>query len=125
MWMGRVAARNHPRVTGSLRVGQRLRPTAALWSGGWADDRSTLALVACPESAKATCEYLTTADGAVTGPGGRTLLAKHRAWRVYAVDYRTPADGPAPALRAGPAPRPVASALVAGSEKSGLVRSAS
>ncbi|WP_121249961.1 hypothetical protein [Solirubrobacter pauli] len=124
MWMGRVGPRNHPRVTGSLRVGQRLRPVGALWSGGWADDGSTLALVACPASTRATCEYLVTAQNTVTGPGPRTLTRKHRGWLVYAVDHRTPADGPAPELEPGPASRPIASPVVAVSKPSGLVRSA-
>lgn len=125
MWMGQVTARNHPRVVGSLRVGRPLVPKGALWSGGWADDTSTLALVACPASARATCEYLLTAQKTVTGPGPRTLGRKHRGWYVYAVDHRVPADGPAPDLRPGPAPRPAATPLLAVSERRGVVRSAS
>lgn len=125
MWLGRVAVRRAPRVTGTLRVGQPVRPEAAAWSGGWADDAGTLALVACPASARASCEYLTTKRGAVTGSGARTLRRKHRGWHVYAVEHRRAADDAVPDLKAGPAPRPVASTLVAVSRKRGLVRSAS
>lgn len=120
MWMGRLTARSRPRVAGVLRVGQHVRPVGAIWAGGWADDTSTLALVAC----RTACEYLVKPDGTVSGPGPRALKRKHRGWSVYAVDHRAPADGPAPALNAGPVPRPVASALLAVSKRFGVVRSA-
>jgi len=124
MWMGRLTARNHPRILGKPRVGQKLQPVGALWAGGWANDLSTFALVACPASRRAWCEYLTRADGSIAGPGPRTLTAKQRGWYVYALDYRTPASGPPQDLRVGPIPRPVASAAVAVSRRLGPVRSA-
>jgi hypothetical protein len=121
MWLGRVTARNHPRVIGSLRAGQSVGPVGALWSGGWADDVTTTVMVACPASARAQCEYLTGPHGEVTGTGPRRLQEKHVGWSVYAVQYRERA---ARVVAAGVAPRPVASALVGVSKRHGPVRRA-
>ena len=124
MWMGRVAALNHPRLLGTLRTGQKVWPVGALWVGGWVDDMTTSVVVACPASQRAQCEYLNGPGAATTGSGPRELLAKYVGWYVYAIQYRTPHDSAAPSFPAGPAPRPVASALVAVSERRGPIKRA-
>jgi hypothetical protein len=120
-WLGRVTARNHPRVTGWLRAGQTVRPVAALWSGGWADDVTTTTIVACPASTRAQCEYLTGPNGETTGDAPRKLQDKHSGWYLYAVQQHARTAVP---VAAGVAPRPVASALVAVSTPAGPVRRA-
>ena len=121
VWLGRVTATVAPGLEGAAVPGQRIRPLAATWTGGWGDERSVTVVLACPSPSRTDCEYLTNAGGQ-TAWGDRQVLAQHAGRYLYAVEYRTAGVVKEPALPApGAVTRPAPSALVAVSPPAGPV----
>jgi hypothetical protein len=113
LWQGRVAAVTPPSLAGSATPGGTVRAVPAGWSGGWGDEASTAVVLACPAATRTDCEYLADSQGRTSGTVERTVYAKHVGWSLYAVEYRTAREDPAPMFVHGPGVRPAASALVA------------
>lgn len=90
-WRGRVAAVTLPGVAGALRVGQRIRPFAASWTGGWDTDGDLLRLEACSDPTGQRCETLSAQgeDSPPFCPDGTAVLGRRQVgWWVRAVDKR-------------------------------------
>jgi hypothetical protein len=101
-WKGRVTNTAPPTISGSVAVGGEVAPVGGTWSGGWANDRSTLSLVACMTPQGNACIGVPAADqcrpcvenpmraqSSGEGPaaippalGGRYLLATESRWSV-------------------------------------------
>ncbi len=110
MWLGRVAATRRVRLAGDPMPGGTVTVARAAWTGGWGNEVSDRAILACPSRENANCE-----------PHAGALTEKHRGWYLYAVEtLRTPAAPPVPALTA----RPAESALVSVSAPVGPVGNA-
>jgi len=93
-WGGRVTAVRPARLTGKLRVGRRIRPLAAGWTGGWPGDYSLLRLEACRRPNGRRCETLSAEEFTTSEcAGGRAVLGpRYRGWWVRALDQRVARD---------------------------------
>ncbi len=68
-------------MRGAAAVGSTVTPVGASWSGGWGNETSALAVIACSSHQRTDCEP-------VSGP----LAPKYGGWYLYGVDTRLPGD---------------------------------
>ena len=124
-WQGRVSAVAAPGLAGSLTAGGAVHPTPAVWTGGWGDEESLNAVIACPPADRGVLSLPHRCCGTGNfGLGDRPIPAAVVGWSAYSVEWRMPHDrffpfdGPPPAA---PTTLPVPSNLVSVSAASALV----
>lgn len=100
-WRGRVRATAGPRLQGRAAVGERVRPGAASWAGGWGSEFDDLRVQACRRPDGTQCETLSQAStqpsfnpflGSTAGVGAVTIDSRYLGWYVQAVDRRLARD---------------------------------
>jgi hypothetical protein len=120
-YRGRMQPTGAPAIDGVLRVGERVRPVAGTWTGGWGRETDYLQMQVCRSADGLACSvvvdtswYQSSANGAVLAPDdcGRYVRVLNTR---QTTDLPVPAIGPPPIDRLRPQePGPIASAFVAG-----------
>jgi hypothetical protein len=91
-WHGRITADSRPRLLGPARVGMRVNPVGANWTGGWGNEFDQLGVEACRTRKGRSC---VTVSGGALGCPDDTHAVIHRAikgWYLFALDARSPAE---------------------------------
>jgi hypothetical protein len=100
-------------------VGGTVTPVAARWSGGWGDEHTTVAVIACSQRTGGECELLTHPNGQANfGAHERGIRDKHLGWFLIPVEYRSARDRdpyvvPSPIPPGAPTSFPTPNALAA------------
>jgi hypothetical protein len=91
-WRGRISADSRPRLRGQPRVGARVNPVPASWTGGWGNEFDQLGVEACRTKTARHC--VTVSGGALGCPDHSRAVARQaiKGWYLFALDARSPAD---------------------------------
>jgi hypothetical protein len=88
VWHGRITELAPPGLAGELRTGGTLTVTPGQWSGGWGDETSGYALVACPTVGD--CEFLNNVTPHTYWTAGPYVIEqRHGGWHVYIFERRS------------------------------------
>jgi hypothetical protein len=91
-WRGRITAHSRPRLLGAARVGARVNPVPASWTGGWGTEFDQLGVEACRTRNARRC--VTVSGGGLGCPDHSRAVARRaiKGWYLFALDARSPAD---------------------------------
>ena len=91
-WHGRVTAASRPRLLGQPRVGARVNPVRAGWTGGWGNESDQLGVEACRTKTARHCVIVS--GGGLGCPDHSRAVARRaiKGWYLFALDARSPAD---------------------------------
>ena len=95
VWNGRLSATSRPALTGQPRVGRKIRPVGAHWTGGWDQpgDVSLMHVEACRTAKAGHCVTLSAQGGQYPGSGAPPVLARrYVGWYLFAIDARFSRD---------------------------------
>lgn len=94
-WHGEIRPVVAPVLRGGARVGSRVTPAAASWSGGWGSERDQLGVEACRTTAGTGCVMLSGGPQECPGPHEPTAAVIgpwFTGWYVFAIDARNPSE---------------------------------
>jgi hypothetical protein len=91
-WHGQITAHSRPHLLGQPRVGARLNPVPAIWTGGWGHEFDQLGVEACRTRNARRC--VTVSGGGLGCPDHSRAVARRpiKRWYLFALDARMPAD---------------------------------
>jgi hypothetical protein len=91
-WHGRITADSRPRLLGRARVGMRVNPVGATWTGGWGNEFEQLGVEACRTRKGRSC--VTVSGGALGCPDETRAVIRRaiKGWYLFALDARSPAE---------------------------------
>lgn len=93
VWQGTVSAVAFPGFKTAPAIGAPLRPSAAIWRGGWGDDYSVLGVEACRNPDATRCETLWAPDEDYAYARRRPALGPFYAgWYLFATDKHYSAE---------------------------------